>query len=84
MSKLAFANLKIKELNKIYINSFLYLNIFSLIGCLIGWAIKENIIDQFEKNIKSIRSMIKGNFKSSINKFKSEMKKHSNLMEFEI
>ena len=44
---------------------------------------KENIIDQFEKNIKSIRSMIKGNFKSSINKFKSEMKKHSNLMEFE-
>ena len=44
---------------------------------------KENIIDQYEKNIKSIRNMIKGNFRSSIKKFKLEMKAHSDLMEFE-
>ena len=43
----------------------------------------ESIVDQFEENIKSIRSMIKGNFKSSINKFKAEMKTYSKLMEFE-
>ena len=44
---------------------------------------KENIIDQYEKNIKSIRNMIKGNFSSSIKKFKLEMKAHSDLMKFE-
>ncbi len=43
----------------------------------------ETIIEQFEKNIESIRSMIKGNFKSSTNKFKSEMKMFSDAMEFE-
>ena len=43
----------------------------------------ENIIHKFEKNIKSIRSMIRGNFKSSINNFKAEMKIYSNSMEYE-
>jgi excinuclease ABC subunit C len=43
----------------------------------------EKIVDQFEENIKSIRSMIKGNFQSSINKFKSEMRILSSIMKFE-
>ena len=43
----------------------------------------DNIIQKFEKNIKSIRSMIKGNFKSSINNFKAEMQIYSNSMEYE-
>ena len=43
----------------------------------------EKIVDQFEENIKSIRSMIKGNFKSSINRFKSEMRMLSSIMKFE-
>lgn len=37
----------------------------------------------YHKQIEDIRAIIKGNFKSSISYFKSQMKTHANAMEFE-
>tara|TARA_B100000767_G_scaffold271736_1_gene297948 strand:- start:1723 stop:3525 length:1803 start_codon:yes stop_codon:yes gene_type:complete len=38
---------------------------------------------QYDQNIKAIRSILKGNFKDSLQDFKSQMKKHALKMEYE-
>ena len=44
---------------------------------------KELTQKEIDENIKSIKSIIKGNFKSTVKNLKSEMKKHSLSMEYE-
>ncbi|MEE3035202.1 MAG: excinuclease ABC subunit UvrC [Bacteroidota bacterium] len=44
---------------------------------------EENEIILFDKNIKSIKSIIKGNFKNSVQQFKEEMLKLSSKREYE-
>jgi excinuclease ABC subunit C len=44
---------------------------------------KKISVDELEKKIDSIKSLIKGNFKSSIEQFKSEMNNYSSSMEYE-
>ena len=44
---------------------------------------KELTIKEIDENIKSIKSIIKGNFKSTVKNLKSKMKKYSLSMEYE-
>ena len=53
------------------------------LGNCLGPCVGNVPFDQYESNIQSIRSIIKGNFKASLQQFKSQMEAHAAALEFE-
>jgi len=77
-----FANVaNVKFLIKLIKNLYPFLN-YDLIH-LLKKETREIDDEELEKKFKSIRSIIKGNFKSTVKQLKFEMKNYSSLMEFE-
>lgn len=53
------------------------------LGNCLGPCVGNVPFDEYESNIQSIRSIIKGNFKASLQQFKSQMETHAAALEFE-